>query len=87
MINNFDGVKIQHTLMSRIWVFRTSVSSKKHIEKLKPLFNKIFKKEEQWNFDLEDREHILKVKGYHITAREIIRTVQSAGYFCEELED
>lgn len=74
-------------MSNRILVFRTSVSSRKHIKQLQPLFEKIFDNGEQWNFDLEDWEKILRVEGRNTSSRKVINTLQSAGFFCEELED
>ena len=42
-------------------------------------------KNEQWNFDLEDCDKILRVETVHLTAKTIKNTLQTFGYQCEEL--
>lgn len=84
-----DSVESESVLTKpdSILIFLTSLSSADQVQKIKHFLEKVFKKGEQWNFDLEDRDRILKIKRNHIPARDIIRTMQSAGYFCEELEE
>ena len=43
-----------------IYVFKTSVKTKRQVKKLKPPINKILPKE-KWNFDLEDCDKILRI--------------------------
>jgi hypothetical protein len=39
------------------------------------------------NFDLSDRDHILRVESNTLQPIDVIATVQLAGFYCEELED
>jgi hypothetical protein len=70
-----------------IWVFRTSVSTRMDILRLKPLLDKLMQREDKWNFDLEDCDHILRFETRSTTASAIIAELEKAGYCCEELED
>ncbi|MDZ4748402.1 MAG: hypothetical protein SH808_07920 [Saprospiraceae bacterium] len=74
-------------LLKTIWVFRTNVSTRMDIDKLKPLLDKFMNPEDKWNFDLEACDHILRVETCSIQASSIIDALQHAGYRCKELED
>jgi hypothetical protein len=39
------------------------------------------------NFDLLDRDKILRVETTHLAASQIEKMVEAQGYFCRELED
>ncbi len=73
--------------MNAVSVFRTSVSNEAEVSKLKPLLDSLLSNGERWNFDLEDRENILRVAGAHCDPKPVIKLLQSTGYQCEELED
>ena len=57
------------------------------IHRLKPILDRLIQPDDQWNFDLEDCDHILRVVTWSIPALTIIDEVKNAGYRCEELED
>lgn len=73
--------------MKTIMVFKTSVTTQTDIAKLKPLLNRLFENKGHWNFDLEDRENILRVEGDIINTDQVINTLATSGYKCVELED
>jgi len=73
--------------MNVVSVFRTSVQTPAEVERLKPLLDRVLKQAPRWNFDLEDRENILRVEGISNEAPRVIDTLRQLGYFCEELED
>ncbi|MEH6682198.1 MAG: hypothetical protein V7724_16765 [Sediminicola sp.] len=70
--------------MKTILVFRTSVTRKKEINRLRPILNTLLPYE-QWNFDLEDCDKILRVETLDLTAPVISSALEVQGFSCEEL--
>jgi hypothetical protein len=66
-------------------VFKTNVKkineAKKLIDDLRQFFpgSKI-------NFDLQDRDKVLRIDGYNNISAEVIHALTSKGFVCEELE-
>lgn len=73
--------------MKSVLVFKTSVTSKSEVNKLQPALNQLMHKNERWNFDLEDCDHILRVETLDPKPEKFITVIKREGYFCEELED
>ncbi|MCF8715279.1 hypothetical protein JM658_10615 [Joostella atrarenae] len=71
--------------MKSVLVFKTSVERRKELKKLRPFLNQLMQKNEQWNFDLEDCDKILRVETVQTTAKTIANTLHGLGYSCEEL--
>jgi len=69
-----------------IYVFKTSVSTKRAVEQLKPLINKIIH-EIAWNFDLEDCDKILRLDTCSNCSKSVVQLLQEKGFECLELED
>ena len=67
-----------------ILVFKTNLSSTKHISKVKPSLN-LHPYIKEWNVDLQDCDNILRVVSVNIPAGEVEQIILNAGYFCEEL--
>jgi hypothetical protein len=68
-----------------IYVFKTSVNTKKQITKLKPHIDNMIPKA-KWNFDLEDRDNILRIESNENIVLRITSLLESHDYNCEELE-
>ncbi|MEO8884930.1 MAG: hypothetical protein ABI367_02635 [Mucilaginibacter sp.] len=68
-----------------ILVFTTSVSEPEQIKKVKPLL-KAVRSIKEWNFDLEDRDNILRVVTNGLSPRYIETLLQNAGFNCLELD-
>ncbi|MES2132307.1 MAG: hypothetical protein V4506_08140 [Bacteroidota bacterium] len=66
-------------------VYKTSVSSKEQVEKLTPFLNRI-PKIVDWNFDLEDCDHILRIVSTDTNPFAISELLMSFGFRCSELE-
>ncbi len=68
-----------------VLVFATSVSAPQQVDSIKPLLssrNGIA----EWNFDLEDCDHILRVvSDGDLSPRHIELLLNEAGFVCEEL--
>jgi len=67
-----------------ILVFSTSVSDRRQINEVSPLLTAI-KAIKDWNFDLEDCDHVLRVVANNISPRYIESVIQTAGFNCVEL--
>ncbi|QCR21616.1 hypothetical protein [Pontibacter sp. SGAir0037] len=73
--------------MKTVLVFKTSVSTCCCALQVKPLLDELMGSGETWNFDLEDCDRILRVEAVSLQASIIIRSLNEAGFACEELED
>ena len=69
-----------------IYVFKTSVKTKKAIRKLEPYLNQLRGKA-TWNFDLEDCDKILRINSLTKNPGAIIKLLNDNGFECEELTD
>jgi hypothetical protein len=69
-----------------IYVFKTTVRTKKQILKLKPHIDKLLPNS-IWNFDLEDCDNILRIDSVSEIAQPTIKILKDNGFDCQELED
>lgn len=69
-----------------IYVFKTSVKSKRDISLLIPHLKQLVGGS-NWNFDLEDCDNILRVESVEKIEFAIIQILRSCGFDCEELSD
>lgn len=69
-----------------IYVFKTSVKTKKDIQKLKSLLNELLQ-QAKWNFDLEDCDKILRIDSAIEKSEALIKVLNDNGFACEELTD
>jgi len=68
-----------------IYVFKTSVKTKKSVQKLKPFLNKSLL-QPKWNFDLGDCDKILRIDSLTEISETVIRLLNLKGFNCEELK-
>ena len=68
-----------------VLVFKTNVTSKKKVSKVSPLLTS-YPGIQQWNFDLDDCDKILRVEGRNFTADGIILLLKETGFACAVLE-
>ena len=68
-----------------IYVFKTTVRTKKQIQKLKPHIDKLLPNS-NWNFDLEDCDNILRIDTNENIVTTIINLLKIHTFDCEELE-
>lgn len=73
--------------MKTVLVFKTSVTTSRKADMVKPLLDNLMDKGEKWNFDLEDCDHILRVEAIFLQAAVIMENLKNAGFACVELED
>ena len=68
-----------------VLVFTTSVSAPHQVDSIKPLLSSR-PEIEDWNFDLEDCDNILRVvSDEDLSPRQIESLLKEAGFACEEL--
>jgi hypothetical protein len=72
--------------MKTVLVFKTSVTTATSVASVKPVLDGLMTEGEQWNFDLEDCDHILRVEASRLQAPIVIKQLQRAGFACSELE-
>lgn len=69
-----------------VLVFKTSVMSAAHVNALRPQLDLVVKDSGQWNFDLEDCDHILRVEAVETVRGHIAALLKGQGFDCCELE-
>ena len=68
-----------------VLVFKTNVRYKKHINEIADQLDQ-FADINRWNFDLQDKDKILRVETDELSPETIVNTLQQAGYYCKELD-
>ncbi|MXV51910.1 hypothetical protein GS399_13070 [Pedobacter sp. HMF7647] len=68
-----------------VMVFKTNVRKTREVSKVKRLLT--MPAIIGWNFDLDDCDNILRVISGGLSPRKIESILQSAGFFCQELDD
>ncbi|SIT11948.1 hypothetical protein SAMN05421766_11145 [Zobellia uliginosa] len=69
-----------------IYVFKTSIKSKKSIKLITPQLNNLLVGS-CWNFDLEDSDNILRIDSQIDIVKNIIEILNDFGFECKELTD
>ena len=67
-----------------ILVFKTTVNSNQKASKIKPYIDRL-SPIQNWNFDLEDCDNILRIDSSANIAELVIAEVKKLGFDCEEL--
>lgn len=68
-----------------IYVFKTSVRTKRQVKQLRPHINSILQSQ-RWNFDLDDCDKVLRVDGEEGIVFRVKRLLNDHRFDCEELE-
>ncbi len=68
-----------------VLIFKTNVSSKSQVRKISPLLT-TFPSIQQWNFDLDDCDKILRIVATGIKPGSVETLLQTAGFNCRELD-
>jgi hypothetical protein len=69
----------------QVLVFSTSVKSIEEVNLLKPFIDSLVGKN-NWNFALDDCDHILRIANEKVAANHAMALLHSKGYQCQELE-
>ncbi|MDY0986504.1 hypothetical protein BSF41_36570 [Flavobacterium sp. ACN2] len=67
-----------------IFVFKTNVDSISKVKKVTPKLNRLFP-DSKWNFDLEDRDNILRFECKDDIIEKVIFLMKVIGFECEAL--
>jgi hypothetical protein len=68
-----------------VLVFKTNVTSKKKVSKISALLTS-FPAIEQWNFDLDDCDKVLRVVSRGVNPGSVESLLHNAGFNCQELD-
>lgn len=68
-----------------ISVFKTTISTKEKAKYATPTIDKITEIQ-NWNFDIEDCDHILRIESKKPISKTVINELKKIGFKCVELE-
>jgi len=68
-----------------ILVFKTNVTSKRKVSKVKSLLTSVAAIK-QWNFDLEDCDKVLRIEANGLNTRYVESLLHTAGFHCQEMD-
>jgi hypothetical protein len=68
-----------------ILVFKTDVSNKKKVSKVGALLTSVVAIKD-WNFDLEDCDKVLRIESNGLRSGYVESLLQTAGFYCRELD-
>jgi len=68
-----------------ILVFKTNVSSKKKVSKVKPLLTSVTAIK-RWNFDLDDCDKVLRIETTGLNTNYVESLLHTAGFNCQVLD-
>lgn len=71
--------------MEKLFIFRTSITSKQEVTRLDFLLRK-YPDVKRWSVDLEDWEKVLRVECIHMNALDIAAILRVIGIYAVELE-
>jgi len=69
-----------------ILIFKTNIAYKKNVADVKPHLEAI-PGVKRITVDLHDKDKVLRIEALNTSTTHIQKTVQNAGYYCEELLD
>jgi len=69
-----------------VLIFKTNIRFKKDLKIIGPVLA-AHKRVIRWNVDRQDTDKVLRVESTSGDTLEIIKTINQAGYHCEELPD
>jgi hypothetical protein len=71
--------------LAHVLVFKTNIKTKEDKMRLLPLLNQQVAIEE-WSVDCEDVDCVLRIVSQQLSGAQIITLVNTAGFYCEEME-
>lgn len=86
MHNEMEATMIRAGAAAPVLVFRTSVQHRAQVELLRPQLDLLMQGGGQWNFDLEDRDRILRVDSPELVPLRVQALLEGHGFQCTELE-
>jgi len=76
----------EYRIAMEVLVFKTNLRYKKNVKEVMPHLNAL-NGIIRWNIDFHDKDKILRIVSLDLSPGLIERTLQHAGYVCEELPD
>ncbi|UOB17581.1 hypothetical protein [Abyssalbus ytuae] len=71
----------------KLLIFRTDIKTKKKVKHISPLFRR-FSNIHKWYIDLEDVDNVLKIEASgNLTENDVVKFVNSMGFYCEPLPE
>ncbi len=70
----------------KVLVFKTSVKNEIQVQQLQDALDNLISSGENWNFDLEDCDNILRFEAQRLFPDKVLMTLNYFGFKCEELE-
>ncbi|MEO8733409.1 MAG: hypothetical protein ABI373_03665 [Flavobacteriales bacterium] len=87
MVHFESTLMVPHSARAQeVLVFKTSVNDNAQVDALRPLMELTLADMGEWNFDLEDRDHVLRVDAKGMPREHIIMLLTGLGFACEELD-
>ena len=77
--------KMGSSIIDNILVFKTNITSSVQVASLAEVLDTTDDIED-WNIDIQDCDHILRVVSRGIGTRDVIASLKGLGFHCEELE-
>ena len=68
-----------------ILVFKTNVSSKRKVSKVKPVLTSVAAIK-RWNFDLDDCDKVLRIETTGLKTNYVESLLHAAGFYCQVLD-
>lgn len=69
-----------------ILIFKTNLDNPELVNRVKPVIQKM-PGIQKWNVDIQDCDNVLRIEASELSPRSVELVLQTAGYYCEELED
>lgn len=70
----------------RVFIYKTDIDTPQDVAQLEPILNKC-SNIVRWSVDTEDVDKVLRIESTADNADETVRSVTTAGYRCEELDN
>ncbi len=74
------------TNVMNVLIFKTNIRLKKDLERIRPVLS-AYESIIKWNVDRHDIDKVLRIESTSDDPLEIIKTIEKAGFHCEELQD
>lgn len=84
--NEMKGMMNGAGAAAPVLVFRTPVQHGAQVELLRPQLDLLMHGGGEWNFDLEDRDRILRVDSPELVRERVQALLEGHGFTCTELE-
>ncbi|MEO7530637.1 MAG: hypothetical protein ABIS69_04475 [Sediminibacterium sp.] len=70
----------------QILIFKTNLNNPELVNRVKPVIETM-PGIRKWNVDIQDCDNVLRIEATELSSRSVEMVLQTAGYYCEELQD